>query len=260
MKNTEITKIPAIMIARGGSVRIPGKNLYKIAGKPIIEWKLLQTTCSHYTSNTYLVTDDDEIASYGEKYGAEIVWQDVQFTQYGRMGGTLATVAGILAAQKKEEFDASTNALGCCILNYPEDIDRVIKKHQSGRNYQTVLMAEMHEPVLYTRTLDDYAKIIPKESPAYSEINDDYEKFKSDKPIMMICHGAIVTEVEANLDAEIREREAFAHMAYVMGQPWQYFDLNEVEDIDVFEALFQTQILDKRGVDCYERYKAKQAS
>lgn len=60
----------AIILARGGSKGIPGKNIKKFNGKPLIFWSILQSKISKNISNTYLSSDSEKILKIGKKYGA----------------------------------------------------------------------------------------------------------------------------------------------------------------------------------------------
>jgi len=60
----------AIIPARGGSKRIPRKNIKEFNGKPIIAWAILAAQKSGLFDYIIVSTDDDEIKSVSEKYGA----------------------------------------------------------------------------------------------------------------------------------------------------------------------------------------------
>lgn len=55
-------KVLAIVTARGGSKGLPGKNIKVLNGKPLVVWTLLSIKESKYIDNTYISTDDNEIA------------------------------------------------------------------------------------------------------------------------------------------------------------------------------------------------------
>ena len=61
----------AIIPARGGSKRIPRKNLKLFAGKPIIAWSIEAAKQSGLFERIIVSTDDDEIARVAHEYGAE---------------------------------------------------------------------------------------------------------------------------------------------------------------------------------------------
>ena len=62
----------AIITARGGSKRIPRKNIKEFCGKPIIAYSIEAAIQSGLFDTVMVSTDDDEIASVAEKYGAEV--------------------------------------------------------------------------------------------------------------------------------------------------------------------------------------------
>lgn len=63
----------AIIPARGGSKRIPRKNLFPIAGKPLIAYTILAAKQSRKVAGVFVSTDDEEIASVAKHYGADII-------------------------------------------------------------------------------------------------------------------------------------------------------------------------------------------
>lgn len=61
----------ALIPARGGSKRIPGKNIRPFAGKPIIAYSIEAATASGLFDRVIVSTDSDEIAQVARNYGAE---------------------------------------------------------------------------------------------------------------------------------------------------------------------------------------------
>lgn len=60
-----------IIPARGGSKRIPRKNIRAFCGKPIIGWAIETALASGCFDRIVVSTDDDEIAEVARNYGAE---------------------------------------------------------------------------------------------------------------------------------------------------------------------------------------------
>lgn len=58
--------------ARGGSKRIPRKNIKLFHGKPLIAWSIECALSSNLFEKVYVSTDDEEIASVAKAYGADI--------------------------------------------------------------------------------------------------------------------------------------------------------------------------------------------
>lgn len=66
-------EIVAIIPARGGSKRVPGKNLRDFRGLPLIAHSIQDALLSKQVTRTVVSTDDDAIGSVSLKYGAEVV-------------------------------------------------------------------------------------------------------------------------------------------------------------------------------------------
>lgn len=62
----------AIIPARGGSKRIPRKNIRAFAGKPMIGYAIEAALACEAIARVVVTTDDDEIAAIAEDFGAEI--------------------------------------------------------------------------------------------------------------------------------------------------------------------------------------------
>ena len=62
----------AIIPARGGSVRLPRKNIKKINGKPLIGWVIEAALTSRIFDDVIVSTEDEEIAKIASEYGASV--------------------------------------------------------------------------------------------------------------------------------------------------------------------------------------------
>ena len=62
----------AIIPARGGSKRIPGKNIKDFCGKPIIAYSIQAAQDSKLFDHILISTDDEEIAKVAKSCGAEV--------------------------------------------------------------------------------------------------------------------------------------------------------------------------------------------
>lgn len=68
MKNRAVAIIPA----RGGSKRIPRKNIKGFFGKPLIAYSIEVALQSNLFDKVIVTTDDEEIAKIAKEYGAEV--------------------------------------------------------------------------------------------------------------------------------------------------------------------------------------------
>ena len=61
-----------VIPARGGSKRIPRKNIKEFCGKPMISYSISAAVDSGLFDKVVVSTDDEEIASVAKRYGAEV--------------------------------------------------------------------------------------------------------------------------------------------------------------------------------------------
>ncbi len=106
-------KTLAMITARGGSKRIPRKNIKEFNGKPIIAYSIEAALSSGVFDEVMVSTDDEEIAEIAKKYGAK-----VPFFRSEKTANDFATTVDVIEEvlntykERGEEFD-----IFCCI--YP---------------------------------------------------------------------------------------------------------------------------------------------
>jgi len=64
-----------VIPARGGSKRIPRKNIKEFCGKPLIAYSIETAKKSELFTKIVVSTDDEEIAKISQEFGAEILWR-----------------------------------------------------------------------------------------------------------------------------------------------------------------------------------------
>ena len=103
----------AIITARGGSKRIPKKNIREFCGKPILAYSIEAALESGLFDHVMVSTDSEEIAEIARKYGAE-----VPFFRSETTSGDFATTNDVLAEVLEEyEKRGMHFDVACCI--YP---------------------------------------------------------------------------------------------------------------------------------------------
>ncbi len=70
--------IIAVIPARGGSKGIPRKNLKSLNDKPLISYSILDAKESELVDQTFVSTDNLEIAEIAQKYGAKIIMRPLE--------------------------------------------------------------------------------------------------------------------------------------------------------------------------------------
>ncbi|QXH48330.1 pseudaminic acid cytidylyltransferase [Pseudomonas xanthosomatis] len=123
----------AVIPARGGSKRIPRKNIKPFCGRPMIAWSILAAQQSGLFERIIVSTDDLEIAELARAYGAE-----TPFVRPPELSDDHAGTTEVVAHAAKwlQQQGVAFDAL-CCIyatapLLHPADLSRGLEALQSG--------------------------------------------------------------------------------------------------------------------------------
>ena len=73
-------KYVMLIPARGGSKRFPGKNIYPLAGKPLLAHSIEYSRRVLPDTEVYVSTDSEEIAAVARKYGAVVIKRPVELS------------------------------------------------------------------------------------------------------------------------------------------------------------------------------------
>ena len=103
----------AIIPARGGSKRIPRKNIKDFLGKPIIAYSIEAALNSGVFNEVMVSTDDVEIAEIAKKYGAK-----VPFFRSPEMSNDMAMTAPVLV-EVLNEYKKLGQEFDYCACIYP---------------------------------------------------------------------------------------------------------------------------------------------
>lgn len=101
----------AVIPARGGSKRIPRKNIRNFCGKPMIAWSIEAALQSACFDRVIVSTDDEEIAETSRRYGAE-----VPFTRPEALSGDQAGTVPVIAHAINWQSQTGTAPEAVCCL------------------------------------------------------------------------------------------------------------------------------------------------
>lgn len=167
----------AIITARGGSKRIPRKNIKDFLGRPIISYSISAAIESNLFDEIMVSTDDHEIAEIAKQYGAK-----VPFLRSSKnsddFASTMDVILEVLQEYKVrgEEFQS-----GCCI--YPTapfiDGDLLNKSYQLllEEEYDTVFpVVQFSNPIQRALVMDPNRKVSMMHPEFRSSRSQDLEK------------------------------------------------------------------------------------
>ena len=130
--------IIAIIPARGGSKRIPGKNIKLFAGKPIIAYTIAAARDSGLFERIIVSTDNEKIAEIAHEYNAE-----VPFLRNENLADDFTPVSSATADALVRldpaggRFTAVAQLMPCCPLRTANDVNKSYRKFkQTGAESQ----------------------------------------------------------------------------------------------------------------------------
>ena len=131
----------AVIPARGGSKRIPRKNIKEFFGKPMLAWSIEAAMSSNLFDQIIVSTDDQEIAKVAESLGA-----NVPFIRPEKISDDFATTTDVIAhaVEWMIEENYSVAAVCCIYATAPfirfSDLQESYKIFNSG-NWEYVFTA-----------------------------------------------------------------------------------------------------------------------
>ena len=137
-------KIISIIPARGGSKRLPRKNILLLAGKPLIAYSIEQSFKSKYIDRTIVSTEDKEIAETSKKYRAEIIKRPKELAT--DEATTLVVLQHVLSVLREQNYNPDVVVLlqPTSPLRKTSQIDESIRKLIDNNANMVVSASELH--------------------------------------------------------------------------------------------------------------------
>ncbi|HJU50428.1 MAG TPA: acylneuraminate cytidylyltransferase family protein [Pseudogulbenkiania sp.] len=137
----------ALIPARGGSKRLPRKNVLPFLGKPILAYTIDAARQAALFDDIIVSTEDAEIAAIAREYGANVDWRPVE------LAGDNATISQVCREllQRKRAEGRDYRQLCCLYATAPlrnaEDIRAVMNLLESGEcHFALAATAFTHYP------------------------------------------------------------------------------------------------------------------
>ena len=206
MKNKYLAIIPA----RGGSKRVPRKNVLDLCGKPLIAYTVEAALKSKYIDKVVVSSDDEEILQISKKFGAETIKRP-----------------DILASDTATTFDAIKHAIDSLekyeyiVLLQPtsplrnsKHIDEAIELLKEKKASAVVSVCEMEHSPLWSNTLDDTLSMNNfLKDEVLNKRSQDLEKYYRLNGAIYICKTELLLKeksffLKENIFAYIMDRKS----------------------------------------------------
>ena len=139
----------AIIPARGGSKRLPRKNILDLCGKPLISWSIEAALKSKYISKVVVSSDDEEILNISSNFGADIIKRPYELAN--DTATTFDTVKHTI--DNFENYDYIVLLQPTSPLRNEKHIDEAIELLEEKQADAIVSVCEMDHSPLWSNTL-----------------------------------------------------------------------------------------------------------
>lgn len=141
----------AIILARGGSKRLPRKNILDLNGKPLIVWTIEAGLKSKYIDKVIVSSDDDEILNISKKYGTDIIKRPCELAS-----DTATTFDAIKhTVENLKKYDYTVLLQPTSPLRNEKHIDDAIELLESKKADAIISVCEMDHSPLWSNILPE---------------------------------------------------------------------------------------------------------
>ena len=206
MKN----KFLAIIPARGGSKRLPRKNVLDLCGKPLIAYSIEAGLQSKYIDKIVVSSDDEEILQISKKFGAETIKRPDYLA-----GDTATTFDAIKhTIENLEKYEYIVLLQPTSPLRNSKHIDEAIELLKEKKASAVVSVCEMEHSPLWSNTLDDTLSMNNfLKDEVLNKRSQDLEKYYRLNGAIYICKTELLLKeksffLKENIFAYIMDRKS----------------------------------------------------
>lgn len=228
-------KIIGICPARGGSTRLPNKNMRIFAGRPLVAWTVIQGVNALSLDEMWVTSDSQEILDCAQQYGAK------PFKRKERESDDAPGWVPYLEILEQIAVpdDVFVGMFATNPIRRVFDIDEAVKKWcaSPGREDKFLVSVErIHEDYRWQVMNDDLAV------PAPASEND-----------MCRYNAMIQVCTRAYYERITRDQEDAYYIPYFTDH-WCGFDTDDVDQLRLAELVFYDQIL-RDNLNPYAEYR-----
>jgi N-acylneuraminate cytidylyltransferase len=129
-----VEKNVAIIPARGGSKRIPHKNIFDFLGKPMISYTIEAALQSRLYEKVIVSTDSIEIAEIARNFGADVPFMRIEHADdYSSVSEVIIHALIQTEEYYKTKYDVVTSLMPNCPLRNANDIKSAMKNFSNNK-------------------------------------------------------------------------------------------------------------------------------
>ena len=132
--------IAAILIGRGGSEGLPGKNTKKILGRPLMSYPLLAAKNCKYVDKIFVSTDSDQIKKVAKKYKVEIIDRPKKLaTRNATVESVFYHAYNSIKKDFKKEIEFIVILMCNAVSVFPKTIEKGVETLRKRKNFDSAV-------------------------------------------------------------------------------------------------------------------------
>ena len=156
IKNVKPPSILAVIPARGGSKRLPRKNILDLNGKPLISYTIEAALQSNYIAKTIVTSDSDEVLEIASKFQSDTIKRPQEFAS--DTATTFDAIEHTILNQNKT-FDYIILLQPTSPLRTSKNIDDAIELLIDKKADGVISVCEVDHPVQWNMPLENDLEI-----------------------------------------------------------------------------------------------------
>ena len=223
----------AVILARGGSVGVPRKNVIEFAGRPLITWTISQIQETGI-SRIYVSTDDEEISRIAESAGAKVVARPTELA--GDLASGDDAVIHVIDSLNLSSETIVVIPQITSPLRLPEHITEVVSLVASGEA----------DSVFTANRVDDICVWELTDSP--KSVTYDYQSrgTRQERPPTIVENGSVYCTTVGAMRSSGNRLSGRIRASFM--PKWTMPEIDEPEDVGLCEVLMRAYIVNPKGV------------
>lgn len=221
----------ALVVARGGSKGLPGKNIRPILGRPLIRWTTDAALSSRYIDRLIVSSDDSSIIEVAVEGGCE-----APFRRSGELATDEATSIDVVidALQRVEGYDILVLLQPTSPLRTAADIDGALERLVSTGAPGCVSVRPAVEHPYWTYRVASDGRLA-----CFAENVGNIPHRRQDLPEAWCVNGAVYA---VRIDAFQRDRRFLTPTTVAYQMPTERsIDIDTIEDVEQMVAIVRAQ-------------------
>lgn len=176
---TDLGRVLAVIPARGGSKRLPRKNILPLAGKPMMIWTLEAALQVAEINRVVVTSDDEEILSKVNEHAPDVIGLLRDPDLASDTASSVDVVLDAISSEERCGYQPDTVVLlqPTSPLRNAEDIRNGLALYSRGKDQAVVSVCELDHPLAWTGKISEYGEwkgVIPETNLRSQDYEQEY--------------------------------------------------------------------------------------